>query len=365
MRIFIYSTALLAMFMALILVVFFLITPKGKKTENRILATLILVFGFQIFIALALGKYGYQYFYKSNLFIYVFKLTCFTTGPLIFYYIKAFLDKSKSLKVQLIHFVPFFCSLIFFGYYKFDTLLIGRTSVFIHLLCLLQNLVYIIFSTYYIQKSNVRFKFILKGFKNLSWMNWIHMVLLGFITIWIVQLNSLSVYVILRQPGWCAYSGSICALIILIFMLLIMFLLLLKPEFYYAIKYKSNNSIDDLTKGEYLQKLDDYFRLKKPYLDPDISLERVATDISINPRLLSKVINEFCKKNFKGFVNDFRIGECIRLFSEEPQKEKTIQEVHYMAGFNSRSVFNELFKAHTGLTPKEFKENQQQAKLTK
>jgi AraC-like DNA-binding protein len=201
-------------------------------------------------------------------------------------------------------------------------------------------------------------------FKDISLMEWMKIVVLGYITIWIIQLNSLSVFVILRQPGWCAYTSSIYALIILIFTLLIMFLLLLKPEIYHAIKYKSSR-IDELSKGEYLHRLDNYFKHKKPYLDPDISLEKVAADISVNPRLLSQVINEFCKTNFKGFVNDFRIGECIRLFTEEPNKGKTIQEVHYMAGFNSRSVFNELFKANTGMTPKEFREYQQQAKLTK
>jgi AraC-like DNA-binding protein len=33
-----------------------------------------------------------------------------------------------------------------------------------------------------------------------------------------------------------------------------------------------------------------------------------------------------------------------------------------MAGFNSRSVFNELFKSRTGLTPKEFKEKMKTGK---
>ncbi|MCX6305801.1 MAG: helix-turn-helix domain-containing protein [Bacteroidetes bacterium] len=88
----------------------------------------------------------------------------------------------------------------------------------------------------------------------------------------------------------------------------------------------------------------------------------MATDISISPRLLSQVINEYCKRNFKAFVNDFRIRECVRLFAEDTNNEKTIQEVYYMAGFNSRSVFNDLFKAHTGLTPKEFKEKIQTGK---
>ena len=355
MKIFIYSVAILGMFMTLILCFFFLITPKGNKQGNRILAALLLVFGFQVFIALALGNYGYQYFLSPQLYIYMLKLTCFTSGPLIFYYIKSFLDKNKSIEIHPIHFVPFFCSLVFFGYYNYDIALIGRTAVLINSLCLLQNLAYILFSIYYFKKSNVPFKTIFSDFTDLNLMAWTQIVLAGYIIVWIVQLNSLSIYVISMQPGWCAYTSSICALIILIFGLLIIFLLLLKPEIYYAVKYKSNN-LDESSKSEYLHKFNDYIQLQKAYLDPEISLEKVASDISVSPRLLSQVINELCENTFKGFVNDLRIKECIRLFSEEANNEKTIQEVYYSVGFNSRSVFYELFKEHTGLTPKEFKE---------
>ena len=38
----IYSIAILGMFMTLVLSIFFLITPKGNKNENRILAALIM-----------------------------------------------------------------------------------------------------------------------------------------------------------------------------------------------------------------------------------------------------------------------------------------------------------------------------------
>ena len=355
MAIFIYSIAILGMFMTLVLFFFFLITPKGNKTGNRILATLILVFGFQVFIALSLGNYGYEYFIKPHLYIYALKLSCFTTGPLIFYYIRSVLNNGKPVNINPIHFIPFFCSLLFFGYYKFDIHLVGRTSVLIHSLCLLQNLAYILFSIHYTRKCNVRFKSVFGGFTGNSLMDWMQIVLLGYITTWIVQLNSLSVYVILRQPGWCAYTSSILSLIILIFTLLIMFLLLLKPEIYYSIKYKGNK-LDESSKSEYLQRLNDYLKLEKQYQDPEITLEKVANDISVNPRLLSQLVNESCKRNFKGFVNDLRIKECVRLFSEDINNEKTIQETYYMAGFNSRSVFNELFKTQTGLTPKEFKE---------
>ena len=355
MSIFIYSIAILGMFMTLVLFFFFLITPKGNKTGNSLLAALILVFGFQIFIALSLGNYGYQYFIKPHLYIYALKLSCFTSGPLILYYIRSVLNNSKPVYINPIHFVPFFCSLLFFGFYNFDIHVIARTIVFINFLCLLQNLAYILISIIYIRKCSFRFKSLFEVFTGNSLMNWIQLVVLGYITIWMVQLNSLSVYVILRQASWCAYTSSILTLTILIFTLLFMFLLLLKPEIYYSIKYKGNK-LDEVSKNEFLQRLNDYFKNKKQYLDPDISLEKVANDISVNPRLLSQLVNESCKRNFKGFVNDLRIKECMRMFSEDINNEKTIQETYYMAGFSSRSVFNELFKTQTGLTPKEFKE---------
>jgi len=102
------------------------------------------------------------------------------------------------------------------------------------------------------------------GFTGNSLMNWMQIVLLGYVTTWIVQLNSLSVYVILKQASWCAYTSSILTLIILIFTLLIIFLLLLKPDIYYSIKYKGNK-LDESSKSEYLQRLDDYLKHKKQY----------------------------------------------------------------------------------------------------
>ena len=362
MKIFVYSIALLGMFMTLILFFFFLITPKGNKSGNRILAALILVFGFQIFIALSMGNYGYQYFLRPHLYIYCLKLTCFISGPLIYHYFKAILNRDKSIKIHLLHFIPFLGGLVFFGYFRFDIHLIAKTTVLIHSLCLFQNLVYILASAFLIRRRNAPLRFAISDFTDSSLVNWIRIVMLGFITIWIVQLNSLSLYVILKQPGWCAYTSSIISLMILIFMVLMMFLLLLKPEIYHAIKYGSNN-LDTQSKEAYLHKLNVYIGREKAYLNPEISLEKVAREISIHPRLISQVINEIYKKNFKGFVNDFRIMECVRLFSEDSNNEKSIQEIYYMAGFNSRSVFNELFKAHTGLTPKEFKERIKTGKI--
>jgi len=159
---------------------------------------------------------------------------------------------------------------------------------------------------------------------------------------------------VIKRPGWCAYTGSIFALIVFLFINTIMFLLLLKPEIYYVIEKYKNNSVDKVSKTRYKQELINYMELKKPYLNPDISIEKVAKDISINTWTLSQIINESFNCNFNVYLNEFRIRECLKQLSD-PTNKHTVLEILFESGFNSKSVFYAEFKKHTGLTPQEFR----------
>ena len=66
-------------------------------------------------------------------------------------------------------------------------------------------------------------------------------------------------------------------------------------------------------------------------------------------------MNKNLGKNFFEFVNEYRIEEAKRMLISNEYKESTILEILYEAGFNSKSVFNSLFKTDTNLTPKEFR----------
>jgi hypothetical protein len=59
-----------------------------------------------------------------------------------------------------------------------------------------------------------------------------------------------------------------------------MFLLLLKPEIYYLIEKYKNSTVNEDIKSKYRQSLIKYIEIRKPYLEPDISLEDVANDIA-------------------------------------------------------------------------------------
>ena len=76
---------------------------------------------------------------------------------------------------------------------------------------------------------------------------------------------------------------------------------------------------------------------------------------TISPYHISQVFNDCFNKNFYDFINLYRIEESKKLLRNPKNNEKTILEILYEAGFNSKSTFNALFKKHTGVTPTEYR----------
>lgn len=103
------------------------------------------------------------------------------------------------------------------------------------------------------------------------------------------------------------------------------------------------------------EQLVQYMEQKKPYLEPELSLNQLAAQLSLKPKNLSQVINEKLGQNFFDFVNTYRIEEAKRRLSESNDPKITVLEILYEVGFNSKSSFNTLFKKNTGLTPSDFK----------
>jgi AraC-like DNA-binding protein len=93
----------------------------------------------------------------------------------------------------------------------------------------------------------------------------------------------------------------------------------------------------------------------KPYLNPDITLESLSIEISVNPRILSQIINESFKKNFKSYILEYRIKESMKILADTKHRKLTILEILYQVGFNSKSAFNNQFKIYTNLTPIEYR----------
>jgi AraC-like DNA-binding protein len=94
---------------------------------------------------------------------------------------------------------------------------------------------------------------------------------------------------------------------------------------------------------------------KESYKDHNITLGRLARELSITPHLLSQIVNEQFSHNFNDFVNSYRIEEAQRMLADPSKNNLTVASIAYDCGFNTLSAFNTAFKKFTGLTPSQFR----------
>jgi len=109
---------------------------------------------------------------------------------------------------------------------------------------------------------------------------------------------------------------------------------------------------------EQVDRLTRFMKEEKPYLEPTLSLQELASRLDVPPRELSILINHHLSKHFFDFVNDFRIEHAKDILSDPSKQDLTILEILYEVGFNSKSSFNSAFKKVTGFTPTQFRKKQ-------
>lgn len=84
----------------------------------------------------------------------------------------------------------------------------------------------------------------------------------------------------------------------------------------------------------------------------DFTLERLSQLAGHNSRYVSQVINTSQSKNFRTFVNEYRINEASkRLMDQEHYGHLTIRAIGEELGFKSYSNFIDTFRKITGMTP--------------
>ncbi|MGD9201923.1 MAG: helix-turn-helix domain-containing protein [Chitinispirillia bacterium] len=108
-------------------------------------------------------------------------------------------------------------------------------------------------------------------------------------------------------------------------------------------KYKASNLSKNDSKYVF-QKLVHLMRTEKYYLKEDLSLSQLANLTDIPYRDLSQIINENSELNFYNFINQYRVDEAKRLLLQIPKNKKTILNVCFEAGFNTKATFNAAFK---------------------
>src|SRR5712671_2773336 len=105
-----------------------------------------------------------------------------------------------------------------------------------------------------------------------------------------------------------------------------------------------------------LTALHDLMKNDKIYREEGLSIAVLSARLSIPEYRLRRLINQkLGHRNFSAFINGYRLSEAIAALSDPGQSSVPVLTIALDTGFGSIGPFNRAFKAHTGMTPTEYR----------
>lgn len=103
---------------------------------------------------------------------------------------------------------------------------------------------------------------------------------------------------------------------------------------------------------ELMQRINELMERKKLYLDSELKVSDIAHAFKLHRNDISACINSQTGCTFTQYVNRYRVDYAKQLLRQQP--EKKISTVWTEAGFGTEQTFFKIFRAATGVSPKEW-----------
>jgi AraC-like DNA-binding protein len=97
--------------------------------------------------------------------------------------------------------------------------------------------------------------------------------------------------------------------------------------------------------------------VEKIYRNENLSLLTLSEKLNITPHQLSWVINEKMNQSFSTLINRYRIEDVKKRLADGTKDDATILQMAFDSGFSTKTAFNRAFKKFTGLTPTQYRKN--------
>lgn len=104
----------------------------------------------------------------------------------------------------------------------------------------------------------------------------------------------------------------------------------------------------------YAKQLTAYMEAEKVWKDPELSIVKLSAQTGIPRPYITETLNEYMKKNFSTFINEYRVEYAKQLISSKEHINWSFLAIAYESGFNSKTAFNVFFKKYTQMTPSEY-----------
>ena len=280
----------------------------------------------------------------------------FLFGPLLYLYTRSVTVKEfKYGKKLSVHFLLY--GIVFFIKLFHLNFVLSFEYPLLHA----QTFTYMIACIVAIMNYREEIKKYYSAIENLN-LTWLLYVVGAFFLMWMIDLLNFLLYTFTDVGITILSILTLLSITInFVFSILIFFKAIRNPEVFSdiyetvkTIKYEQSR-LTQSEKQEYTTMLKKYFKEYQPYLNPRLSISDVAKQVRIPVKDLSQIVNESLQKNFYDFINSYRIEEAKQMLLSEKGDKKTVLEILYEVGFNSKSAFNTAFRKYTGYTPTEFR----------
>ncbi|MEM6701038.1 MAG: helix-turn-helix domain-containing protein, partial [Bacteroidota bacterium] len=119
-------------------------------------------------------------------------------------------------------------------------------------------------------------------------------------------------------------------------------------------KYKAS-TLSQPKASQLVLQLQDLLEKEAIYLNYDLKIGDLATQLKVSIQHLSQTINQELDTNFRGLINQYRIQYSMQLM--ETKKGKwNLKEIAFQSGFNNKTTFATAFKKVNGSTPSQYLE---------
>ncbi len=344
---------------------------QQRSKSSFFLSSLVLIIAFNLFNYLLLHTSLYS---AVPHLAHVSSPFLMLLGPCYYLYVKSIFSRKLELQLKdALHLIPFLFGVVFF--LPFYTLSGSeKVDVLTYQLSLpIQNLT-IEAVVFLISHITVSFVYVFYAIKNLKRLrqqnkirsfeikyNWLIKFSYAFLVFWGVDFMGVM---------WYFIQGGIDPKVYYITMLCCAIAINLVVLFFYRnskiflqvflnnedAKYETSKvSNSDLQK--HLDEIILYMETERPYLDTELSLQKLSNNLNKPKYLISQILNVALGKSFYEFVNEYRYREVKDRLKNPKYSNLTILAIAFDSGFNNKNTFNKVFKKQTGITPSQFIQN--------
>lgn len=344
-------------------------TRRGNRRANKIMAIFLLALA----IAMANGIISLLGLYDIWPALSILMgSVALTYGPLFYLYIRAMTAKDhRWTPFDVLHGVPFLLGMLVYGAYLrlpgggsalsgFIGFAVRSPWLIVTILSTLQTVVYVASVIRLLWAHSERIKATYSTIDRIN-LGWLRRRLVVYAAIWAVGL--VMVAAVGFESRAIGLVGQIVSFLIALNTFMTGYLAMLQPEIFFGplearpVRRYERSSLTPENAALHKTRLLEMMEREKSFLDPEITLPKLAQALEIPVAHLSRVINDLFGRNFYEFINHYRVEDAKRRLAMPDAGREKLITVALDCGFNSLATFNRVFKELAGRTPSDYRKN--------